>query len=217
MMSTQPDTAASSDAVDGPLPSTAGRPSRFLAQKNANGGRLSAPAMLSGGQSIAGDLVPFIDRAFRTRADRDHRAITGMSASGAASFHAAMSNLPLFGWIGIFGGGWPALPGVWVKIPTPPNAGQFNPDGPDINQSIDPGKVAELLPTLNAKANLRLLYLSSGTNDPLMTTHALMKQLLDERGVQYVNVEVPGYHHDWRFWRRCLADFAPRLFTGDTP
>jgi hypothetical protein len=34
-------------------------------------------------------------------------------------------------------------------------------------------------------------------------------KLLDKRGLKYVDVEVPGYRHEWRFWRWCLA---PRFF-----
>jgi len=215
MPNTQPDAAASSDATDEPLPSTIGRPSRFLPQTNAHGGRMGSPALLAGGQSVPLDLVPFIDKTYRTKADRDHRAIAGLSSSGAASFYGAMTNLKVFGSIGIFSGGFPALPGVWVEIPAPANAAQFYPEGPDVRQSVDPDKIAALMPDMNAKANLRLLYLTIGTNDGLLTTHNVIKKLLDERGMHYVSVEVPGYRHDWRFWRRSLSDFASRLFPGN--
>jgi len=212
MLNTQPDAAASTDAIDEPLPSTIGRPSRILPELNAHGGRASSPALLSGGSSIAADLVPFIDRRYRTLADREHRAVAGLSSSGAASFHGAMSNLRVFGSVGLFSGGLPALPGVWQAVPTPANAAQFYVGGPDINQSADMDKVAALLPGMDAHANLRLLYLAVGTNDPLLNTQRLLTKLLDERGVKYVSLEVPGNRHDWRFWRWCLADFAPRLF-----
>jgi enterochelin esterase-like enzyme len=212
MPNTQPDAAASSDAIDELLPSTKGRPSRFLPESNVHGGRLSSLHMLVGGQSIALDLVPFVDKTFRTLADREHRAIAGLSASGAASFYAGVNHLELFGWIGIFSGGFPALPGVWIEIPMPANASQFYPHGPDIKQSVDPEKLAALMPDLTSKANLRLLYFSVGTSDSLLTTHSVVKRILDERGVKYVSVEVPGYRHEWRFWRWCLSDFAPRLF-----
>ena len=212
MLNTQPDAAASTDAIDEPLPSTIGRPSRILPELNPHGGRVGSPALLSGGTSIAADLVPFIDKRYRTLADRDYRAVAGLSSSGAASFHGAMSNLRVFGSVGLFSGGLPALPGVWLAVPTPANAAQFYVGGPDINQSADMDKVAALLPDLDSKAKLRLLYLAVGTNDPLLNTQRLLTQLLDERGVKYVSLEVPGNRHDWRFWRWCLADFAPRLF-----
>ncbi|MFM2289830.1 MAG: hypothetical protein RL684_2973 [Pseudomonadota bacterium] len=212
MLNTQPDLAASTDAIDEPLPSTIGRPSRNLQERNPHGGRVSSAAFPSGGTSIADDLVPFIDKRYRTLADRDHRAVAGLSASGAASFYGAMSNVRVFGSVGLFSGGLPALPGVWLAVPTPANAAQFYVGGPDINQSADMDKVAALLPGMDAKADFRLLYFAVGTNDPLLNTQRLLTKLLDERGVKHVALEVPGNRHDWRFWRWCLVDFAPRLF-----
>jgi enterochelin esterase-like enzyme len=212
MLNTQPDAAAATDLIDEAFPSTVGLPSRLTAEKNPHGGSYGSPALLKGGLSIANDLVPFIDQAFRTKPDRDHRAVVGMSSSGAASFYGAMKNLDKFAYIGIFSGAFSALPGAWVEIPTPANAAQFLPEGPDIRQSADMEKVGALMPEMNSKANLRLLYLSIGESDGLLTTHERMKRLLDERGVKYVSVEVPGQRHDWRFWRWALADFTSRLF-----
>jgi S-formylglutathione hydrolase FrmB len=39
-----------------------------------------------------------------------------------------------------------------------------------------------------------------------------VKKILDEKGVKYVEVVVPGYVHEWPFWRLALVDFIPRLF-----
>jgi enterochelin esterase-like enzyme len=46
----------------------------------------------------------------------------------------------------------------------------------------------------------------------LITTHGDLKRILDGRGVKYTLVEMPGYAHEWRFWRLSLVDFAQRLF-----
>lgn len=35
---------------------------------------------------------------------------------------------------------------------------------------------------------------------------------LDSAGVKYVYMEWPGLAHEWQLWRKCLNDFAPRLF-----
>jgi S-formylglutathione hydrolase FrmB len=70
------------------------------------------------------------------------------------------------------------------------------------------------MPQLNATANdrLRLLYISIGTADTLMTTHEVVKQVLQERGVKYTLREFPGYIHEWPVWRVSLKDLLPRLF-----
>jgi enterochelin esterase-like enzyme len=61
-------------------------------------------------------------------------------------------------------------------------------------------------------SRLRLFYLSIGTEDGLITTHGALKGLLKERGVKCTLVESPGYAHEWRFWRICLADVVQKLF-----
>jgi enterochelin esterase-like enzyme len=39
-----------------------------------------------------------------------------------------------------------------------------------------------------------------------------MKRLLEDKGVKYTLLEVPGYGHEWKFWRLSLRDLLPRLF-----
>jgi enterochelin esterase family protein len=168
--------------------------------------------MTGGARSIVADLVPFIDKVYRTRADRENRAIAGLSVGGAQSFYAAFNNLDTFAWVGEFSGGFPVLPGVAVDIPAPANADQLK--GPDLTKTIDPEKFAALMPQLNAEANdrLRLLYVGIGTADALITTHNDVKKVLDEKGVEYTLGEMPGYIHEWPVWRLHLVDVLPRLF-----
>ena len=71
------------------------------------------------------------------------------------------------------------------------------------------------MPASNAR--LRLFYVAMGTDDGLITTHAAIKKLLDDKGVKYTLVEVPGYGHEWKFWRLSLRDLLPRLFPTAGP
>jgi len=162
--------------------------------------------------SIVPDLVPWIDEGYRTLRDREHRAIAGLSMGGAQAFHCALSNLDQMAWLATFSGGFPLLPGVAVEIPAPSNAGRLR--GPDITRTIDPDKFASLVPHLDARLNeeLRLLHLTMGLEDGLITTHRDLKRLLDARGIAYSLMELPGYAHEWRFWRLSLADLVTRLF-----
>jgi enterochelin esterase-like enzyme len=162
--------------------------------------------------SVVNDLIPFVDRTYRTKAGREDRAIAGLSMGGAQAFYTAFNYLDQFAWVASFSGGFPLLPDVAVDIEPPANAAVLR--GPDISKSIDPDKFLRLHPQLDASANsrLRLLYLSIGTEDGLITTHRALKGVLEERGVNYTLVELPGYAHEWRFWRLSLADVARRLF-----
>lgn len=164
--------------------------------------------------SLVKDLIPFIDRTYRTKADRENRAIAGLSMGGAQSLYTAFNNLDLFAWVAGFSGGYPLLPGVAVKVQAPANAANLRGPASEVNRSIDPDKFAQLFPKLDAGVNsrLRLFYLAIGSDDTLTTTHAALTGFLKSKGVQFTDVEVPGYAHEWRFWRVCLADLAPKLF-----
>ena len=168
--------------------------------------------MLRFPESLIKDVIPFVDATYRTRADRESRAVVGLSMGGAQAFYAGFNNLDRFAWVGALSGGFPLLPGVAVDIPAPANAASLR--GPDVTRSIDPAKYLALHPALDAGVNsrLRLLYLAIGTDDGLITTHGAVKKLLDDKGVKYQLLEVPGYGHEWKFWRLSLRDLLPRLF-----
>ncbi len=163
-------------------------------------------------KSLVQDVIPFVDKTFRTRSDRDNRAIAGLSMGGAQTLYAGFNNLDKFAWTGEFSGGFPLLPDVAVPIDRPANADILR--GPDITNTIDPDKFLALHPTLDSSINekLRLLYLSIGTVDGLITTHGELKNIMNRQGVQYELFEVPGFGHEWGFWRLTLRDFVPRLF-----
>lgn len=163
-------------------------------------------------ESLVKDLVPFIDTTYRTLADREHRAIAGLSVGGAQTMYAAFNNLDLFAWVAAFSGGYPVMPGAAIDVPPPPNAASLK--GPDITKSLDPVKFAALMPQLDSSANdrLRLLYISIGTADTLQETHKVVKQVLKDKGLKYTLLEFPGYIHEWPVWRVTLKDVLPRLF-----
>ena len=49
-------------------------------------------------------LIPFVDSHFRTVADRDHRAMAGLSMGGMQTFQVTFDHLDLFSYIGGFSG-----------------------------------------------------------------------------------------------------------------
>ncbi len=66
-----------------------------------SGNTMQGAAMLDFPKSIITDLIPFIDKAYRTVADREHRAIAGLSMGGGMTLLAAFNNLDTFAWVGI--------------------------------------------------------------------------------------------------------------------
>jgi enterochelin esterase-like enzyme len=53
---------------------------------------------------IVDDLIPFIDRTFRTLHDRDHRTMAGLSMGSMQTMQITLRNLDKFSWIGFFSG-----------------------------------------------------------------------------------------------------------------
>jgi len=45
-----------------------------------------------------------------------------------------------------------------------------------------------------------------------MTSVKAAVEALNKAGINATWFEAPGTSHEWETWRKCLADFAPRLF-----
>jgi enterochelin esterase family protein len=174
------------------------------------GGNQTSELYVKAAQAIADEIVPWIDNAFRTISDRDHRAIIGFSSPGAQGFLAGARNPEKFATIGSFSGGFPTWPGVGVQFQSTLDPKQYR--GPDLNRVPDLEKLGAMIPKLNASANMKLVCLYVGTSEPLIQTQQLMKKFLEERGVKYVAVEQPGYTHEGRNIRVSMHDFLPRVF-----
>ena len=172
----------------------------------------SRPDDLSFPKALVSDLVPFIDRTYRTVADAEHRAIIGLSRGGMMSLYAGFANLDKVNWIGSLAGGLPNLPGAVKKIETASDPSRFR--GPDFSNTIDKGKYMELIPALNRESNdkIRLLYISVGAQDGLITAHRDLRDLLAEQGVDHEYIEEPGYGHEWAYWRVAYQDFVQKVF-----
>jgi enterochelin esterase family protein len=140
-------------------------------------------------------LIPFVDKTFRTIADRDHRAMAGLSMGGMQTFHVTLGNLDLFSYIGGFSGAMRLVLGEEKLDPKTAYGGVF----------ADPSAFAR---------KVRLLWLGVGTEEPERMREGIRRlhASLTEAGVQHVYVESPGTDHEWQTWRRNLKDFAPRLF-----
>jgi Carboxylesterase type B len=140
------------------------------------------------------DVIPMVDADFRTIADRDHRAVAGLSMGGLQATRLGTKNLDLFAYIGGFSG----TMNIFVKEPLDPATsfeGRFK-DAKAINSKI------------------KLLWVGIGTAEPPMfqKTIADFRAFLDKAGVKYDYFASPGTSHEWLTWRRDLNDFAPKLF-----
>ena len=137
---------------------------------------------------IITDLVPAIDASFRTLADREHRAMAGLSMGGGQTLQITSKNLGLFAWIGSF-----SAPLRNFDIKTSMNG--VLTDAPAFNKRV------------------RLFWIGSGTGETAI--HEAATQLhtaLDAAAIKHVMFDSAGTSHEWQTWRRSLNDFAARLF-----
>lgn len=155
-------------------------------------------------QSIIDDVIPYIDSNYRTLTDRENRAIAGLSMGGAQTTYAALNNIDKFAWIGSFSGAFV----LW------PNArGESAQGGGGQAISIDAVENS-IFPNLNSSVNsqLDLLYIAIGSDDFLIEANHQFRDWLNEKDIDFEYTEIPGYAHEWPFWRICLVDYASKLF-----
>ena len=162
--------------------------------------------------SIVTDLIPYVDKNFRTKSAPQDRAIAGLSMGGAQSAQAAFAHPEQFGWVGLFSSAAPLLPGCLKRIPMPADSASRR--GPGLGMTIDPDGFMKQYPAIGPGLNHRfkLLYLAVGRSDGLVESEDDLVKLLNDHGVTIVTHDLPDYGHDWNFWRVILEDFSARLF-----
>ena len=150
------------------------------------GGNIMAPDKVQGfaifEKDLLNDLIPFIESKYPVFTDKDHRAIAGLSMGGGQSLNFGLGNLDKFSWVGSFS----AAPNT--KTPQ------------------------ELLPDAEAaKSKLKLLWISCGASDGLITYSKRTHEYLAEKGVPHIYYIEPGVH-DFKVWKNGLYMFSQLIF-----
>ncbi|GAB3921205.1 hypothetical protein GCM10028804_16650 [Larkinella terrae] len=133
-------------------------------------------------KDLLNDLIPFIEKKYATLTDREHRAIAGLSMGGGQSLNFGLGNLNKFAWVGGFS--------------SAPNT----------------KKPEELVPNPDeARKQLKLLWISCGDADGLITFSKRTHDYLYEHNVPHVYYIEPGVH-DFKVWKNGLYMFSQFLF-----
>jgi enterochelin esterase family protein len=135
------------------------------------------------------DLIPMIERTYRVLPGRENRAMAGLSMGGMQTFLTTLSNLDKFAYIGGFSGS------------TGGRGGAFDP------KTSNNGVFAD---TAAFNKKVKVLFLGIGSAEGPGAKN--FSEALTKAGIKNVYFESPGTAHEWLTWRRCLNDFAPRLF-----
>ena len=134
---------------------------------------------------LLNDLIPYIDQNFRTKSDRENRAMAGLSWGGHQTFDVVLQNLDKFAWMGTFSG---AIFGLDVK--TAYNGVFANAD--EFNKKI------------------HYFYMNWGSEDFIKSQPIV--DSLRELGVRVDSSVSEGTGHEFLTWRRGLHEFIPHLF-----
>jgi len=128
------------------------------------------------------DIIPFMESHYSVYADREHRALAGLSMGGGQSLDFGLAHLDTFAWVGGFS-----------SAPNTRSPEQLVPD---------PAKATQML---------KLLWISGGSKDGLLfitqRTHAYLK----EKNVPHI-YHVDGNAHDFNHWKNSLYWFSQQIF-----
>lgn len=138
-------------------------------------------------QDLLNDLIPFVEKKFPVLTNRENRAIAGLSMGGGQSLNFGLGNLHKFAWVGGFSSA-PNTKSPELLVPDP-----------------------EL-----AKKQLKMLWISCGDNDNLITFSKRTHDYLYENKVPHVYYIEPGVH-DFKVWKNGLYMFSQFLFKPVDP
>lgn len=133
-------------------------------------------------KDLLNDLIPFIEKKYPVYADREHRAVAGLSMGGGQSLNFGLGNLDTFAWVG----GFSSAPNTQAPEALVP----------------DPKKTS---------AQLKLLWISCGVDDGLMSFSQRTHDYLEEHAVPHIFYTEPGAH-DFKVWKNDLYMFSQFLF-----
>jgi enterochelin esterase-like enzyme len=135
---------------------------------------------------LIGDLIPYIEARYRTLANRDNRAIVGLSMGGGEALTIGLNHLDLFSYVGGFSAA--------------------------IGQQAGFAKTfAGLVADPDANKKLHLLWVGCGTEDSLFTPNKTFSDFLTTNKVKHTFKQSSGAH-TWMVWRRYLNEVGPLLF-----
>jgi enterochelin esterase-like enzyme len=142
-----------------------------------------SPAFAAFEKDLLTDLIPFIEKTYSVRAERESRALAGLSMGGGQSLNFGLGNLDTFAWVGGFS--------------SAPN-------------TLPPGQLIK--DHALAAKKLRLLYVACGDKDGLLKVSEGVHRMLEERNVPHYYNVIAGGQHDFKVWKSDLYHFSQLLF-----
>ena len=141
---------------------------------------------------VTEDIIPFIDNRYRTKADRDNRAIAGLSMGSMQASRLSITRPDLFAYVGIFSG--------FLRLLLS-NADVENDDHMEVLRR-DPAAY---------QCAMKVFFRCMGDEDVHMPRFEEDDAILAELGVQCTRRIYKG-PHSWHVWRQAAPDFLTMIF-----
>jgi len=155
---------------------------------------LMLPKTMEGSFEVAfPDVIKFVESNYRVKADKNDRAIAGLSMGGCQSLYISANNPDTFGYIGLFSAA------INRQQQQKKNGNEY------VYDNLD-SKLAKLF-----AAKPKLYWIGIGKSDFLYKDNADFRAKLTAKGYPFTYMETEG-GHIWRNWRIYLTEFAQKLF-----
>ncbi|MBC7899255.1 MAG: esterase family protein [Saprospiraceae bacterium] len=157
---------------------------------------------------IVKELIPEIDKTFRTVADRDHRAIAGLSMGGYGAIKFGMKYPEMFSLAGSFSGalgvatfGEGIRDAAFMKTITT----IYGPAESETRKANDLFGIVRTSTSEKIKS-MPFFYIDCGSEDFLFQNNRDFVTLLLEKKVPHEFRQLPG-SHNWAFWNSQVKEF----------
>jgi putative tributyrin esterase len=155
---------------------------------------------------IVQELIPEIDKNFRTKTDRANRAIAGLSMGGYGAIKFGLKYPDKFVLAGSFSGALMVtdLPASAKMFSTVKDV--FGEDNSETRKQNDDMRLLRDMPA-DKLAGLPFLYVACGTEDGLVfPQNQNFMKLMTEKKVRHEYRQLPGTH-SWPFWDGQILEF----------
>jgi enterochelin esterase-like enzyme len=137
-------------------------------------------------KDLLGDIVPFVEAQYRVLADRDHRALIGLSMGGGQALTIGLHHLDRFSRLAGFSAG--------------------------VSRSAPAAAYEEVVGDPEAvNSALKLLWLGCGRDDDLFDGNQQLSAFFTAHGITHTFAPSTG-DHTWSNWQKYLTEVAPLLW-----
>lgn len=172
------------------------------------------------------EIVNYTEKHYRVKADKQHRAIAGLSMGGLHTLFISLNNPDMFDCVGLFSAQTTNMlnKSNIVKMERfNHNLQRFRNVMAIMKDKVaQPVKLSDKMEDIDIYNRLeeklacqfehapRLYYMAIGRDDFLKEMNSQYRAILDRQGYSYTFVETDG-GHSWENWRKYLVDFLKRM------